>query len=379
MSNRRLGRSLDIACCIVMLAFAVLILFPAVFHAAPQGQGMAAGAGGSGYHLIRNITLGGDGSWDYVTVDPENKRVYAPRTTDIQVVDETSGKLVADITGFQGLHGIAIAPEFNRGFVTGNDPDAEIYLVDLKEMKMTGKITVNGAKGSDSLMYDPFSKRAFINTAGSNNAQVVDAATGKYVGSVTLPGRPEAAVPDGKGSVFVNIVDKDQVAEYDTQKLTVKNTFSSTPCVRGYGIAMDTTNRRLFIGCQPTGTSGVLVVMNADNGKVIAAIPIGVGGDGVGFDPNTGDIFAPCRDDGTGKMGATYIVHEDSPDKYSSVAEVKTIYGARTVAVDPKIHHMFSIGTAQNNPPANATPTADNPHPRLTPVPSTFTMVEIGK
>src|ERR1700686_1263583 len=138
MSTRRLGRSLGIAGCSVMLAFAVLILFPAVFHAAPQGQGIAAGAGG-GYHVIRNITLGGDGSWDYVTVDPENKRVYAPRTTDIQVVDETSGKLVADITGFQGLHGIAIAPEFNRGFVTGNDPDAEIYLVDIKEMKMTGK------------------------------------------------------------------------------------------------------------------------------------------------------------------------------------------------------------------------------------------------
>jgi hypothetical protein len=371
-------RSLGVICATVTFAIAVLILFPAVFHAAPQGQGMAAGASG-GYHVIRNITLGGDGSWDYVTVDPENKRVYAPRTTDIQVVDETSGKLISDITGFQGLHGIAVAAEFNRGFATGNDPDAEIYLVDLKEMKMTGKITVNGAKGSDSLMYDPFSKRAFINTAGSNNAQVVDGATGKYVGSVTLPGRPEAAVPDGKGSVFVNIVDKDQVAEYDTMKLTVKNTFSSTPCVRGYGIAMDTTNRRLFIGCQPTGTSGVLVVMNADNGKVIASIPIGVGGDGVGFDPNTGDIFAPCRDDGTGKMGATYIFHEDTPDKYSNVAEVKTIYGARTVAVDPKIHHMFSIGTAQNNPPANATPTADNPHPRLTPVPSTFTMVEVGK
>jgi hypothetical protein len=372
------GRSLGIICATVALAIAVLILFPAVFHAAPQGQGMAAGAGG-GYHVIRNITLGGDGSWDYVTADPENKRVFAPRTTDIQVVDLTTGKLAADITGFQGLHGIAIAPEFNRGFATGNDPEAEIYLVDLKEMKMAGKITVNGAKGSDSLMYDPFSKRAFINTAGSNNAQVVDAATGKYVGSVTLPGRPEAAVSDGKGSVFVNIVDKDQVAEYDAMKLTVKNTYSSTPCVRGYGIAMDTTNRRLFIGCQPTGTSGVLVVMNADTGKVIASIPIGVGGDGVGFDPTTGDIFAPCRDDGSGKMGATYIFHEDTPDKYSNVAEVKTIYGARTVAVDPKIHHMFSIGTAQNNPPANATPTADNPHPRLTPVPSTFTMVEIGK
>ena len=374
-------RSLELLCATTVVA-AVLFFSPAVFRGAPQGKEGQQGQQGmtGGYHLIRNILLGGEGSWDYVTVDPEAKRIYAPRTEDIQVVDENTGKITADITGFKGLHGVAVAPEFNIGFATGNDPDAVIYLLDLKAMKSTGKITLNGAKGSDSLMYDPFSKRAFINTAGSNNAQAVDAATGKLVGSVTLPGRPEAAVPDGKGSVFVNIVDKDQVAEYDAMKLTVKNAWSSTPCVRGFGIAMDTTSRRLFIGCQPTATSGVMVVMNADNGKVIAAMPIGIGADGVGFDPGTGDIFCPSRDDGTGKSGATYIFHEDSPDKYSKVAEVKTIYGARTVAVDPKIHHMFSIATAENNPPANApAPTADNPHPRLTPVPNTFSVVEIGK
>jgi hypothetical protein len=246
-------------------------------------------------------------------------------------------------------------------------------------MKVTDKITFTGAKGSDSLMYDSFTKRFFVNTAGSNNAQVIDAATGKYVGSVTLPGRPEAAVADGKGSVFVNIVDKDQVAEYDAQKLTVKNVYSSTPCVRGYGISMDQTNRRLFISCQPTGSSGAAVVMNADNGKVIAAIPVGVGADGSAFDPGTGDIFIPCRDDLTGKMGATYIFHEDTPDKYSNVAVVHTIYGARTSAIDTKTHRFYSLATAENNAPANAQVTADNPHPRLQPVPSSFSVVEIGK
>ena len=153
MSNR----SWALLCWACVVAVSILILSPAVFRAAPQGAG--------GYHVIRNIPLGGEGGWDYITVDPDSKRIYAPRSEDIQVVDETSGKIIGDITGMKGLHGIAVAPEFNRGFVTGNEgPEAEIYLVDLKAMKVTDKIALPGAKGSDSLMYDPFSKRAFINT-----------------------------------------------------------------------------------------------------------------------------------------------------------------------------------------------------------------------
>ncbi len=333
-----------------------------------------------GYRVLRTMPLGGEGGWDYITEDPENQLVYVPRSENIQVLDLKTGKLAGNITGMKGLHGIAIANEFNRGVATGNDPDAVAYLIDLKAMKVVDKITFLGAKGADSLAYDPFTKRVFVNTAGSNNAQAIDMATGKYVGSVTLPGRPEAAVSDGKGSMFVNIVDKDMVAEYDAQKLTVKQTFSSTPCLRGYGISMDQTNRRLFISCQPTATSGVLVVMNADNGKVVAAIPIGVGADGSAFDPGTGDIFVPARDDGSGTMGATYIFHEDSPDRYSNVAVVHTIYGARTGhAVDPRTHRFYTGAAQQNNPPANVTPTADNPHPRLQPVANTFAVVEIGK
>jgi hypothetical protein len=370
MSRRQL---LHLSAWVCIPALALLLFSPVVFHAAPQ---MGAG----GYRVLRTIPLGGDGSWDYITIDPDAQLVYSPRTENIQILDLKTGKLAGNITGMKGLHGIAIAPEFNRGVATGADPDAVAYLIDLKAQKVVDKITFTGAKGSDSLMYDPFTKRFFVNTAGSNNAQVIDAATGKYVGSVTLPGRPEAAVSDGKGSMFVNIVDKDQVVEYDAQKMTVKNTYSSTPCVRGYGIAMDRTTRRLFIDCQPTGTSGVMVVMNADNGKVIASVPIGVGGDGAAFDQGTGDIFMPCRDDGSGKMGATYIFHEDTPDKYSNVAVVHTIYGARTGdEVDPKTHRFYSHATTENNMPANAVVTADNPRPRLQPVANTFAVVEIGK
>ena len=364
MSARQLLGVVGGAC---VFAAALLLVTPAVFHAAPPS---------SGYHLIRNVLLGGEGGWDYITVDPVAKRVYIPRSEDIQVVDEGSGKIIADIAGMKGLHGVAVAPEFGRGFATGNDQEAEIYLLDLKAMKVTGKLTPAGAKGSDSLAYDPVSKRAFINTAASNNAQVVDGKSGEIVGTVNFPGRPEAAVPDGKGNMFVNIVDKDQVVEYDAKTFAIKNTWSSAPCTRGYGIAMDTAHRRLFLACQPSPTSGVFVMMNADTGKVVASMPIGIGSDGAAFDPATGDAFATCRDSGDGKNGATYVFHEDSPDKYSKVAEVKTIYGARTVALDPKTHHIFSIATEQNEPVA---PTEKNPTGRPRPVPSSFMVVEIGR
>lgn len=341
-----------------------LLVSPALFHAASE------------YHLIRNILIGGAGGWDYITVDPEAKRVYVPRTEDIQVLDEVSGKVIGDITGMKGLHGVAVAPEFNRGFATGNDPEAVIYVLDLKELKVSGKLTLAAAKGSDSLYYEPMTKRAFINTAASNNAQVVDAATGQLVGTVSFPGRPEAAVADDKGNMFVNIVDKDEVVEYDAKTFALKNAWPSAPCTRGYGIAMDAVHRRLFLACQPSPTSGVFVVMNADTGRVVASMPIGIGSDGSAFDPVTGDAFATCRDSGDGKNGATYIFHQDGPDQYTRVAEVKTIYGARTIALDLKTHHVFSIATEQNDP-VPATP--QNPNPRPRPVPSSFTLVELGK
>ena len=141
---------------------------------------------------------------------------------------------------------------------------------------------------------------------------------------------------------------------------------------------MDKANRRLYVACRGNGPAvpGVLVVMNADNGRVVASIPIAIGVDGVVFDPGTGDIFAPCRDRGDGKTGLTKIFHVDSPDKISLVAEVKTIYGARTIALDPKTHHVFLIGTERNDP---VPPTAKNPNPRPKPVLSTFELLEIGK
>jgi DNA-binding beta-propeller fold protein YncE len=352
------------------VASLLLCLCPTAFQAAPRG---------SEYHVIRQISPGGDGGYDYISVDPDARRVYVPRVTHLQVLDEGTGKVIADIPDLKGLHGVRFMPKLNRGFVTGNDPDAEVYFLILKELKVASKLTLTGAKGSDSVEYDPASKRMFINTAQTNNAQAVDPTTEKIVGTVTLPGRPEQAMPDGKGSMFVNIVDKSLMVEYDTKTLAIKNAWSSAPCERGVPLAMDIGHRLLFIGCRgTTRATDLLVVMNADNGKVLTTIPIGVGTDGIVFDPSTQNVFVACRDeDGNGKNGVISIFHEDAPDKYSKVQDVKTVYGTRTIALDPKTHHVFTIGTNQTDPPPP--PMAANPHPGPKQVFSSLVVVEIGK
>ena len=367
MSARRIPIVLGWAC---VFAVALLIISPAVFHAAPQD---------SGYRVLRNIHLGGEGGWDYVTVDSAARRVYIPRSTHLMVVDADSGKLVADIQGMNGIHGVAVASEFNRGFVTGNKTEQEgtVYIFDLKTSMLTSSINSNSID-TDSLLYDPSTKRVYVNNGDGMNLTVVDAATAKVVGTMAFNANPEAAAADGKGNIFQDYEDKGQVIEYDAMKLTIKNKWPTPGCDAPVAMAMDQANRRLYVGCRGKGGTapGVLLVLNADNGKVVTSMPIAIGVDGEVFDPATGNVYATCRDSGDGKTGATYIFHADSPDKISLVATVKTIYGARTVALDSKTHHVFSIGTEKNDP---VPPTDKNPNPRPKPVPSTFELLEIGK
>jgi DNA-binding beta-propeller fold protein YncE len=367
MSERRILQVLPWA---PVIALALVFLTPAVFHAAPQD---------SGYRVLRTIHLGGEGGWDYVTVDSEARRVYIPRSTHIMVVDADAGKLVGDIQGMNILHGVAVAPEFNRGFVTGNKSEEEgtVYVFDLKTMKLTGAIKSDSVD-TDSLIYDPSTKRVYVNNGDGMNLTVVDAATEKVVGKMDFHANPEAAAADGKGDVFQDYEDKGQVIEYDGKALTIKNKWPTPGCAAPVGMAMDKANRRLYIGCRGKGATapGALIVMNADTGKVVDSKPIAIGVDGDVFDPETGNVYATCRDSGDGKTGATYIFHADSPDKISQVAIVKTIYGARTLALDSKTHHIFSIGTEKNDP---VPPTAKNPNPRPKPDPSTFELIEIGK
>jgi DNA-binding beta-propeller fold protein YncE len=291
------------------------------------------------------------------------------------VLDEGTGKVIADMPDMKGLHGVAVVPEFNKGFITGNKSEDEgtVYVFDLKTLKVTSAIKSNSTD-TDSLLYDSGSKRVFVNNGDGKNTTVVDAKTAQVVGMIALDGEPEAAAADGKGSIFNNIADKGQMVEFDAKTLAIKNRWPTDPCKRPVGLAMDTAHRRLFIACQ--GAATLLVVMNADNGKVVATAPIGIGADGVAYDAAVSIVFVTSRDSGDGKSGVTKVFHEDSADKYTLIADVKTIYGARTIALDPKTHHIFSIGTEQNTP---VPPTEKNQNPRPRPVSSTFQALEIGK
>jgi DNA-binding beta-propeller fold protein YncE len=325
-----------------------------------------------GYHVIKQTLLGGEGGWDYVTVDPDAHRVYIPRGTHVMVVDEQTHMTIADIPGMRGIHGVALVPKVNRGFVTGNDPKGVIYVFDLKTDQVTSKIAT-GEEDCDGLFYDPATDRIYVQNGDSMTSTVIDPAAAKVVGTIKYSGPLEAGVSDGKGTLFVNLVDSGEIAQVDAKALAVKTTLSAKPCERGYGAAFDTAHRRLFVACQ--GAMPVGVVINADTGKIVASMPIGGGSDGVAFDAGTGDVFFTCRDGGSG-MGVVNIFHEDSPDKYTKVADVKYFYGARTVALDPKTHHIFSVGATKNDP---VPPTAQNRNPRPRPDLTTFSLVEVGK
>jgi len=344
---------------IALVAAALVLCAPAVFHA-------------EGYHVIRQTLIGGEGGWDYVTVDPDAHRIYVPRGTHVQVLDESTQKIVADIPGMKGIHGVAVVSEANRGFVTGNDPKGVVYVFDLKTSQMTAKIPT-GDEDCDGIFYDPATRRVYVQNGDSMTSTVIDPVAAKVVGTIKYAGPLEAGTSDGKGMLFVNLVDTGEVAEVDAKTMSVKTTISAKPCQRGYGAAFDTVHRRLFLACQ--GAMPVGVVINADTGKVVASMPIGGGSDGVVYDAGTGDVFFTCRDGGGGK-GVVNIFHEDSPDKYTKVADVSYMYGARTVALDPKTHHIFSVGATKNDP---VPPTAQNQNPRPRPDLSTFSIVEVGK
>jgi len=339
-----------------LLVSCLLLLFAALTCAAPQG---------SGYHVIRKMPVGGEGGWDYLTVDAEAHRIYLSRSTHVMVVDEISGKVIGDIADTRDVHGIALARELGRGFISDGAANT-VMIFDLKTLRPIQTVDTTG-QNPDFILYDPVSKRVFTMNGRSSNITAIDAATGKVVGTVTVTGKPEAAVLDGRDRIFVNIEDQNQVIEFDLKSLAVKNTWSIAPCQAPTGLATDTTHRRLFVGCSD---NRMMAVVNADTGKVIATPPIGVGTDATGFDPSSGLAFASCRE------GVLSIIHEDSPDKFTVVATVNTQAGARTMSLDPETHHVFVVSADLK--PAGA-PTAENPRPRPQPVPGTFVVLELAQ
>jgi YVTN family beta-propeller protein len=322
----------------------------------------AVAAPPAAYHLIKKVVLGGEGAWDYLICDSAARRIYISRSTHVMVVDADTYAVVGDIPGTEGVHGIALAPEFGRGF-TSNGRSNTVTIFDLKSLKVLG--TAATANGPDAIVYDPASKRVFTFNGHSDSATAIDAATGKVVGTIALGGGPEFAAADGRGHIYNNLEDKSEVVEIDSQKLTVTARWPLAPGEGPSGIAMDTTHRRLFSGCH----NKTLVVMDADTGKVLATPAIGTGVDATAFDSGTQLAFSSNGE------GSLTVVHEDSPTKFTEVASVSTQRGARTMALDAKTHNIFLV-TAEFGPPPAATP--ERPHPRPAPKPGTFTLLVFG-
>jgi DNA-binding beta-propeller fold protein YncE len=324
---------------------------------------VAVAASAPGYHIVNTWKLGGEGGWDYLKIDSEARRMYISRGTKVVVIDADSGKPIGEIADTQGVHGIALAREFGKGF-TSNGRENTVSVFDLESLKTLNKVKVGNRP--DAILYDPATKRIFTFNAGSQDATAVDAAKGEVVGTIPLGGKPEFAASDGKGTVFVNLEDKNQLFALDAKGLTVKERWPLPGCEEPSGLALDAKTRRLFVGCG----NKAMPIVNADNGKVLATLPIGGGVDATAFDDGTGLAFASCGE------GVLTVVSEESPDKFSVAENVPTEKGARTMALDSKTHQVYTVTAKFGPPPA---PTADQPHPRPPMLPDTFVVLVLGK
>ena len=294
--------------------------------------------GASGYKVIKTVPLGGEGGWDYVYVDSGARRVYISRGTHTMVMDADTYAVVGDIPDTQGVHGIAIATDLERGF-TSNGRTDNVTVFDLKTLKPIGAVKTDG--NPDAIVYDAVSKRVFTFNGRGKNTTAINAADGTVAGTLALGGRPEFAAADGKGSIFVNSEDTSELIQIDSQKIAETHRWPLAPCKSPSGLSMDAKNRRLHAVCDDK----VSVIVNAETGKVVATPEIGNGPDASAFDPGTNDFFASCGE------GVLTVIHEDSPDKYTVVENVPTKRSARTMGLDFKTHNIF-MPAADFDPPA---------------------------
>jgi hypothetical protein len=319
------------------------------------------------YHQLKKIPLGaapgGKEYFDYITVDSPARRVYLTHGTEVKVVDAESGAVVGTISGLKRCHGVELVKDLGKGFITDGDAD-KVVTFDIATLKVTGEIKTE--PDPDSITYDPASKRIFVFNSDGHAVTVIDPANGVVVKAIPLGDGAEFPVADGKGLVYDNN-DTNEVVVIDSKALTIKARWPVAPAAHPTSLAMDRQHRRLF--CSGRGPQ-LLVVMDADNGKVIQSFPISAGADANVYEPETGLIFVSTRE------GKIHIYHEDSPDKFSVVDTLQTEVGAKTMALDPTTHKLY-LTTADFGPaPA---PTTEEPNPNPVGIPGTFRLLIYGR
>jgi DNA-binding beta-propeller fold protein YncE len=291
--------------------------------------------------LEKRISVPGDYGWDYLAVDSAARRLYVSHDREVVVIDVDSYAIVGTIPNTRGVHGIAVAPEFGRGFITNGTPGS-VTIFDLKTLATIDEVKVG--ENPNCVLYDPKTKRIFTADRGSQRVSAIDPRSGKVIGTIeNMGGKVEYAIADGEGHVFMNMQDRNTVVRLDAAGLKVMETWPLAPCEQPTSIAMDRAKKRLFIGCR----SGVMSIVNTSNGKLVATLPIGKGVDATTFDPQTNLVFNSNGD------GTLTVTRQESPEKYTVVENVKTQQSARTMALDPKTHKIF-LSAAEYMPAPDA-------------------------
>ena len=318
---------------------------------------------GSEYKIINKFSLPTDGGWDYLSVDEAGSRLFVSHSAIVQVVDLKTGKLAGTVNETPGVHGIAIAPDLNKAFISVGR-SALVKVINLQTLEVIADVKVTG-QNPDAIIYDQFSKRVFTFNGGSSNSTVLDAVKNEVVGTIPLEGKPEFPASDGKGKMYVNIEDKSLISVIDVKSMKVEKSWPIAPGEEASGLAIDNENHRLFAVC----SNKLMVVVDAIDGHVVTSLPIGGGCDGVKFDPGMKRAYSS---NGEGTMT---VVQEINKDSFKVLENIPTMSGARTIAVDTKTHHLY-LPTAEYNPAPAAT--ADNPRPRRSMKPGTFVILDIA-
>jgi DNA-binding beta-propeller fold protein YncE len=329
--------------------------------AAAFGLSFNAQADDNSYFVAHRLAIGGDDGWDYPSVDPNTHLLYLSRATHVTVVDTGSGKSVGEIPDTAGVHGIALAPGLNRGFISCGKANT-VKVFDLRTRAVVA--SVGAGDGPDAILYEPSTERVFAFNGRGRSATVIDAKTYAVVATIPLAGKPEFARADGRGDVFVNIEDSAELVKIDARSAALKMRWLLPGCEEPTGLALDAIHRRSFSTC----ANQVLAVTDLDSGQSVARVPIGKGVDGGEFDPVTQNVFSA---NGEGNIS---VVHEVTPDQYIVRQTLSTQRGARTIALDTATHRLY-LPTAELTPPAPATD--ERAHSRPTPIPGTFVVLVV--
>jgi len=310
----------------------------------------------------KKLKIGGEGAWDYLTVDPKTHRLFVPRSTHMMVIDADSGKTLGDVPGQKIAHGVAIVPEVGRGFISDGGGDGAVVVFDLTTYAVLGKIVAQ--PDADGIIFDPGSGLVLV-VSGDKGVLMsfkpdIDLKTGKIDAPIDLGGAPEFLASDGAGKLYVNLMDKNEVAVVDLHERKVVARWSVAPGGSPVGMSIDTKTRRLMIGCR---NPRKLIVMSTDDGKVLSDLPIGERVDATKVE--NGQVFASCRD------GSLSVASEKSPGKYETVQVVKTQVGASTMAIDSGAHRIYL-------PAAEFEDSKDAPNARPKPKAGTFMIVVVA-